>query len=59
MSVLSCMLLQLWMLCDLKIQFEKAMNDGKYHLAEPHVTAISALNATEGLYRYASPAQVT
>uniref|UniRef100_A0AAR2LFX6 Anaphase-promoting complex subunit 5 n=1 Tax=Pygocentrus nattereri TaxID=42514 RepID=A0AAR2LFX6_PYGNA len=42
---------KLWMLCDLKIQFEKAMNDGKYHLAEPHVTAISALNATEGLYR--------
>ena len=41
------------MLCDLKIQFEKAMNDGKYHLAEPHVTAISALNITEGLYRYA------
>ncbi|XP_037391911.1 anaphase-promoting complex subunit 5 [Pygocentrus nattereri] len=44
---------KLWMLCDLKIQFEKAMNDGKYHLAEPHVTAISALNATEGLYRKA------
>lgn len=41
------------MLCDLKIQFEKAMNDGKYHMAEPHVTAISALNNTEGLYRYA------
>uniref|UniRef100_A0A671Q6I6 Anaphase-promoting complex subunit 5 n=1 Tax=Sinocyclocheilus anshuiensis TaxID=1608454 RepID=A0A671Q6I6_9TELE len=44
---------KLWMLCDLKIQFEKAMNDGKYHLAEPHVTAISALNSTEGLYRKA------
>lgn len=40
------------MLCDLKIQFERAMNDGKYHLAEPHVTAIAALNETEGLYRY-------
>lgn len=44
---------KLWMLCDLKIQFEKAMNDGKYHLAEPHVAAISALNSTEGLYRKA------
>ncbi|XP_051509394.1 anaphase-promoting complex subunit 5-like [Myxocyprinus asiaticus] len=44
---------KLWMLCDLKIQFEKAMNDGKYHLAEPHITAISALNSTEGLYRKA------
>ncbi|TRY65613.1 hypothetical protein DNTS_015216 [Danionella cerebrum] len=44
---------KLWMLCDLKIQFEKAMNDGKYHLAEPHVVAISALNSTEGLYRKA------
>uniref|UniRef100_A0A671Q9Q0 Anaphase-promoting complex subunit 5 n=1 Tax=Sinocyclocheilus anshuiensis TaxID=1608454 RepID=A0A671Q9Q0_9TELE len=44
---------KLWMLCDLKIQFEKAMNDGKYHLADPHVTAISALNSTEGLYRKA------
>ncbi|XP_057213337.1 anaphase-promoting complex subunit 5 [Triplophysa rosa] len=44
---------KLWMLCDLKIQFEKAMNDGKYHMAEPLVTAISALNSTEGLYRKA------
>ncbi|CAB1319664.1 unnamed protein product [Coregonus sp. 'balchen'] len=26
---------QLWMLCDLKIQFDTAMKDGKYHLAEP------------------------
>uniref|UniRef100_A0A8B9H8W9 Anaphase-promoting complex subunit 5 n=1 Tax=Astyanax mexicanus TaxID=7994 RepID=A0A8B9H8W9_ASTMX len=43
---------KLWMLSDLKIQFEKAMNDGRYHLAEPYVTAISALNTTEGLYRY-------
>ncbi|KAG9354693.1 hypothetical protein JZ751_001406 [Albula glossodonta] len=41
---------KLWMLCDLKIQFERAMNDGKYHLAEPHVTAIAALNQKEGLY---------
>ncbi|XP_072537275.1 anaphase-promoting complex subunit 5 [Salminus brasiliensis] len=44
---------KLWMLSDLKIQFEKAMIDGKYHLAEPFVTAISALNTTEGLYRKA------
>lgn len=44
---------KLWMLCELKIQFERAMNDGKYHLAEPHVTAIAALNKTEGLYRKA------
>lgn len=39
------------MLCDLKIQFEKQMNERKYHLAEPLVKAISALNKTEGLYR--------
>lgn len=44
---------KLWMLCDLKIQFDRAMNDGKYHLAEPHVIAIAALNKTEGLYRKA------
>ncbi|KAF4070306.1 hypothetical protein AMELA_G00283960 [Ameiurus melas] len=44
---------KIWMLCDLNIQFEKAMNDGKYHVADPHVTAISALNSTEGLYRKA------
>ncbi|KAL0979501.1 hypothetical protein UPYG_G00185910 [Umbra pygmaea] len=44
---------KLWMLCDLKIQFDRAMNDGKYNLAEPHVTSIAALNKTEGLYRKA------
>ncbi|KAG7453969.1 anaphase-promoting complex subunit 5 [Solea senegalensis] len=44
---------KLWMLCDLKIQFERHMNEGKYHLAEPLVTAMSALNKTEGLYRKA------
>uniref|UniRef100_A0A3B4EYV0 Anaphase-promoting complex subunit 5 n=1 Tax=Pundamilia nyererei TaxID=303518 RepID=A0A3B4EYV0_9CICH len=44
---------KLWMLCDLKIQFERHMNEGKYHLAEPLVTAIAALNQTEGLYRKA------
>ncbi|CAL8343307.1 unnamed protein product [Lota lota] len=44
---------KLWMLCDLKIQFEKHMNDGKYHLAHPLVPAIRALNKTEGLYRKA------
>ncbi|XP_062855540.1 anaphase-promoting complex subunit 5 [Trichomycterus rosablanca] len=44
---------KIWMLCDLNIQFEKAMNDGKHNLAEPHVTSISALSSTEGLYRKA------
>ncbi|XP_041856158.1 anaphase-promoting complex subunit 5 isoform X2 [Melanotaenia boesemani] len=44
---------KLWMLCDLKIQFERHMNEGKFHLAELLVTAISALNKTEGLYRKA------
>ncbi|KAG7273792.1 hypothetical protein CRUP_012810 [Coryphaenoides rupestris] len=44
---------KLWMLCDLKIQFERHMNDGKYHLAQPLVPAIRALNKTEGLYRKA------
>lgn len=42
------------MLCELKIQFERHMNEGKYHLAEPLITAISALDKTEGLFRYAS-----
>lgn len=41
------------MLCELKIQFERQMNEGKYHLAEPLITAICALNKTEGLFRYA------
>uniref|UniRef100_A0A1A8EEE8 Anaphase-promoting complex subunit 5 n=1 Tax=Nothobranchius kadleci TaxID=1051664 RepID=A0A1A8EEE8_NOTKA len=44
---------KLWMLCDLKIQFDKHMNERKYHLAEPLVKAISALDKTEGLYRKA------
>uniref|UniRef100_A0A673CH96 Anaphase-promoting complex subunit 5 n=1 Tax=Sphaeramia orbicularis TaxID=375764 RepID=A0A673CH96_9TELE len=44
---------KLWMLCDLKIQFERHMNEGKYYLAEPLITAMSALNKTEGLYRKA------
>ncbi|CAG02518.1 unnamed protein product, partial [Tetraodon nigroviridis] len=44
---------KLWMLCELKIQFERHMNEGKYHLAEPLITAICALNKTEGLFRYA------
>uniref|UniRef100_A0A3P9JWH7 Anaphase-promoting complex subunit 5 n=1 Tax=Oryzias latipes TaxID=8090 RepID=A0A3P9JWH7_ORYLA len=44
---------KLWMLCDLKIQFDRHMNKGKYLLAEPLVAAISALNKTEGLYRKA------
>ncbi|XP_037113728.1 anaphase-promoting complex subunit 5 isoform X1 [Syngnathus acus] len=42
---------KLWMLCDLKIQFERHMTEGKYNLAEQLVTSISALNKTEGLYR--------
>uniref|UniRef100_H3D1N9 Anaphase-promoting complex subunit 5 n=1 Tax=Tetraodon nigroviridis TaxID=99883 RepID=H3D1N9_TETNG len=44
---------KLWMLCELKIQFERHMNEGKYHLAEPLITAICALNKTEGLFRKA------
>lgn len=40
------------MLCDLKIQFEKHMNEAKFHLAEPLVSVIAALNKTEGLYRW-------
>lgn len=44
---------KLWMLCDLKIQFERHMNEGKYHLAEPLIVAMSALNKTQGLYRKA------
>ncbi|KAF4011751.1 hypothetical protein G4228_003580 [Cervus hanglu yarkandensis] len=41
---------QLWMLCDQKIQFDRAMNDGKYHLADSLVTGITALNSIEGVY---------
>ncbi|XP_012324359.1 anaphase-promoting complex subunit 5 isoform X3 [Aotus nancymaae] len=41
---------QLWMLCDQKIQFDRAMNDGKYHLADSLVTGITALNGIEGVY---------
>ncbi|KAM8866588.1 anaphase-promoting complex subunit 5 isoform 1-T1 [Synchiropus picturatus] len=44
---------KLWMFCDLKIQFEKHLNEGKYNLAEHLVPAISALNKAEGLYRKA------
>ncbi|XP_015225499.1 PREDICTED: anaphase-promoting complex subunit 5 [Cyprinodon variegatus] len=44
---------KLWMLCELKIEFERHMNNRKYHLAEPLVKAMSALNQTEGLYRKA------
>ncbi|XP_029426766.1 anaphase-promoting complex subunit 5 isoform X2 [Rhinatrema bivittatum] len=44
---------KLWMLFDQKIQFDKAMNDGKYHVAESLVAGIAALNSTEGLYRKA------
>ncbi|KAM9194473.1 anaphase-promoting complex subunit 5 isoform 1-T1 [Dugong dugon] len=44
---------QLWMLCDQKIQFDRAMNDGKYHLADSLVAGITALNSMEGVYRKA------
>ncbi|KAE8635197.1 hypothetical protein XENTR_v10002542 [Xenopus tropicalis] len=44
---------KLWMLFDQKIQFDRAMNDGKYHTTESLVTGITALNSVEGLYRKA------
>ncbi|XP_016058542.1 PREDICTED: anaphase-promoting complex subunit 5 isoform X2 [Miniopterus natalensis] len=44
---------QLWMLCDQKIQFDRAMHDGRYHLADSLVTGITALHSTEGVYRKA------
>ncbi|KAM8961603.1 anaphase-promoting complex subunit 5 isoform 2-T2 [Pelodytes ibericus] len=44
---------KLWMLFDQKIQFDRAMNDGKYHVAESLVNGITALNSVEGLYRKA------
>ncbi|XP_038619625.1 anaphase-promoting complex subunit 5 [Tachyglossus aculeatus] len=44
---------QLWMLCDQKIQFDRAMNDGKYHVADSLVAGITALNSIEGVYRKA------
>ncbi|OWK54895.1 Anaphase-promoting complex subunit 5 [Lonchura striata] len=45
--------LSLWMLFDQKIQFERAMNDGKYHVADSLVAGITALNSIEGVYRKA------
>ncbi|KFV16875.1 Anaphase-promoting complex subunit 5, partial [Pterocles gutturalis] len=44
---------QLWMLFDQKIQFERAMNDGRYHIADSLVAGITALNSIEGIYRKA------
>ncbi|XP_028680104.1 anaphase-promoting complex subunit 5 [Erpetoichthys calabaricus] len=44
---------KLWMICEQKIQFDRALNDGKYHIAESLVSVISALCKTEGLYRKA------
>ncbi|KAM8993501.1 anaphase-promoting complex subunit 5 [Ara ararauna] len=44
---------QLWMLFDQKIQFERAMNDGRYHIADSLVAGITALNGIEGVYRKA------
>ncbi|NXX32843.1 APC5 protein, partial [Nicator chloris] len=44
---------QLWMLFDQKIQFERAMNDGRYHVADSLVAGITALNSIEGIYRKA------
>ncbi|XP_074868912.1 anaphase-promoting complex subunit 5 isoform X1 [Carettochelys insculpta] len=43
----------LWMLFDQKIQFDRAMNDGKYHVADSFVAGITALNSIEGVYRKA------
>ncbi|KAM9331539.1 anaphase-promoting complex subunit 5 [Gastrophryne carolinensis] len=48
-----CQHAKLWMLFDQKIQFDRAMTDGKYHLTESLVTGISALDSVEGLYRKA------
>ncbi|KAM6423407.1 anaphase-promoting complex subunit 5 isoform 1-T1 [Liasis olivaceus] len=42
---------QLWMLFDQKIQFDRAMNDGRYHVANSLVSGITALNSCEGVYR--------
>uniref|UniRef100_A0A8C5RZC4 Anaphase-promoting complex subunit 5 n=1 Tax=Laticauda laticaudata TaxID=8630 RepID=A0A8C5RZC4_LATLA len=42
---------QLWMLFDQKIQFDRAMNDGRYHVADSLVAGITALNSCEGVYR--------
>jgi len=39
------------MLFDQKIQFERAMNDGRYHIADSLVAGITALNSIEGMYR--------
>ncbi|XP_025055081.1 anaphase-promoting complex subunit 5 isoform X1 [Alligator sinensis] len=44
---------QLWMLFDQKIQFDRAMNDGRYHIADSLVAGITALNSIEGVYRKA------
>ncbi|KAL7986647.1 hypothetical protein Chor_012930 [Crotalus horridus] len=41
---------QLWMLFDQKIQFDRAMNDGRYHVADSLVAGITALNSCEGVY---------
>ncbi|XP_078277244.1 anaphase-promoting complex subunit 5 isoform X2 [Rhinoraja longicauda] len=42
---------KLWMLFDQNIQFNRAMCDGKYHIADSLVPGIAALNGPEGLYR--------
>lgn len=44
---------QKWMLWDQKIQFDRALNDGKFHLADSLVTGITAINGIEGVYRKA------
>lgn len=44
---------KLWMLFDQNIQFNRAMCDGKYHIADSLVPGIAALNGPEGLYRKA------
>ncbi|XP_070619321.1 anaphase-promoting complex subunit 5 [Erythrolamprus reginae] len=45
---------QLWMLFDQKIQFDRAMNDGRYHIADSLVAGITALDSCEGVYRKAT-----
>uniref|UniRef100_UPI00398F2532 anaphase-promoting complex subunit 5 isoform X2 n=1 Tax=Pristiophorus japonicus TaxID=55135 RepID=UPI00398F2532 len=44
---------KIWMLFDQNIQFNRAMSDGKYHIADSLVPGIAALNGPEGLYRKA------
>ncbi|XP_075424340.1 anaphase-promoting complex subunit 5 isoform X2 [Ascaphus truei] len=49
----NCQHAKLWMLFDQKIQFDRAMNDGKYHTTKSLVMGITALDSIEGLFRKA------